>query len=186
MIFNETKIKGVYDIDTEPHEDKRGFFMRTYDDKKFKDKGLNRDWVQENHSFSKHKNIIRGLHFQFKPHGETKLVRVVSGEIYVVFADLRKDSDTFGKWGSITLSKDNRKMLYAPKGIAMGICTMTENCALLYKMDNHYAPESQGAIRWNDPDLAIEWPIDDPILSERDSEAMSFKEFVEKHVGLEE
>ena len=121
MIFNKTKFNGVFEIDLEPHEDHRGFFMRTYDYKIFKKYGLHKNWVQENHSYSKKKNIIRGLHFQFPPHSETKIIRAVSGEIFVVFVDLRKNSSTFGKWDSAILSENNKKMLYILKGFALGI-----------------------------------------------------------------
>ncbi len=184
MQIKEKKLKGVFEINLEPHEDLRGFFMRTYDDKIFGKHGLHRNWIQENHSFTKKKGLIRGLHFQFPPNSETKLVRVVGGEIYMVFVDLRKGCSTFGQWESIILSEDNKKMLYIPRGFALGMCTMTDNCTLLYKMDNYYAPENQGAIKWNDLDLGIDWPIDNSILSERDSRAQSFKEFVKKHGGL--
>ena len=185
MQIKEGKLKGVFEIDLEPLGDRRGFFMRTYDDKIFRSYGLHQNWVQENHSYSEMKGTLRGLHFQFPPHAETKLVRAVGGEIYMVFVDLRKDSPTFGQWGSITLSEDNKKMLYVPGGFALGMCTLTDHCTLLYKMGDYYAPESQGGIKWDDQDLGIEWPVDKPILSERDSEAPRFKEFKEKYGGLE-
>ena len=185
MQIKERKLKGVFEIDLEPHEDHRGYFLRTYDDKIFRTHGLHHNWVQENHSYSKMKDTLRGLHFQFPPHAETKLVRAVDGEIYMVFVDLRKGSSTFGHWDSITLSEDNKKMLYVPSGFALGMCTLTDHCTLLYKMGNYYAPASQGIIKWDDPDLGIEWPIANPILSERDSKAPSFKEFEDKYGGLE-
>lgn len=184
MLIKERKFKGVFEVQLEPHEDKRGFFMRVYDNKIFKNYGLDKNWVQENHSLSKEKSIIRGLHFQFPPHTETKLVRVVSGEIYDVILDLRKDSATFGKWDSIILSADNKKMLYIPRGFAHGMCTLTKNCGVLYKTDKYYAPESEGFIKWDDPDLGIDWPVDNPILSEKDSRTKSFREFIETYGGL--
>ena len=184
MEFKESSIKGVFEITLSLKEDERGFFMRTYDDKTFKEKSLNTRWVQENHSFSKQKGVVRGLHFQFPPHGEAKLVRVVTGEIYIVLVDLRKGSSTIGKWISTKLSAGNRKMLYAPEGMAMGICTLTDNCTLLYKMGDIYSPEDQGAIKWDDPDIGVKWPVKGPVLSERDRNAMSFKEFMKKHRGL--
>ena len=185
MIIKERKFKGVFEIQLEPHEDKRGFFMRVYDDKIFKKHGIHRDWVQENYSLSVEKDIIRGMHFQFPPHSETKLVRVISGEIYDVFIDLRKSSPTFGKWDSIKLSADNKKMIYIPRGFAHGFCTLTKNSELIYKMDNYYTPTGVGIIRWNDSDLGIDWPVNDPILSEKDSKAKSFREFIEMYGGLE-
>jgi len=185
MLIKESKLKGVFEIDLEPHEDRRGFFMRVYDDKIFKQYGIHRNWVQENQSLSKGKDIIRGLHFQFPPDGETKLVRVISGQVYDVILDLRKGSATFGEWDSFRLSADNKKMIYIPRGFAHGMCTLTKNCVMLYKVDNYYAPESEGIIRWDDPDIGIDWPVDNPVLSERDSRGQSFKEFVETHGGLE-
>lgn len=185
MLIKECKLKGAFEINLEPHEDNRGFFMRTYDDRVFRNYGLHQNWVQENHSYSKKKGTLRGLHFQFPLHAETKLVRAVGGEIHMAFVDLRKGLPTFGQWDSVILSEDNNKMLYIPKGFALGMCALTDNCILLYKMDDYYTPESQGTIRWDDPDIGIDWPVDNPILSEKDSRAKSFKEFVETYGGLE-
>lgn len=185
MIIIERKFKGMFEIQLDPHEDKRGFFMRIYDDIIFKKYGIHRNWVQENHSLSVEKGVIRGMHFQFPPHLETKLVRVVRGEIYDAFIDLRKDSPTFGQWDSIVLSADNKKMIYIPRGFAHGFCTLTKNCEVVYKIDNYYDPDSEGGIKWNDQDLNIDWPIkDDPIISEKDANAKSFKEFVDKYGEL--
>ena len=185
MIIKKGKIKGIFEINLEPHKDHRGFFMRTYDEKMFRNHGLHESWVQESHSYSKEKNILRGLHFQYPPYAEAKLIRVVTGEIFTVVVDLRKGSPTFGKWESMVLSESNNKMIYISRGFAMGMCTLTDNCTLLYKIDNYYVPESQGAIKWNDSDIGINWPVKNPIVSERDSKAISFKEFADKHGGLE-
>lgn len=185
MIIKKKKIDGVFEINLKPHKDYRGFFMRTYDEKIFRDNGLHKGWVQESHSYSKEKNILRGLHFQFPPYTEAKLIRAVTGEIFTVVVDLRKGSPTFGKWESVIISENNNKMIYISRGFAMGMCTLTDNCTLLYKIDNYYVPESQGAIQWNDTDIGINWPIKNPIISDRDLKATSFKEFVEKHGGLE-
>lgn len=185
MLIKEKKIKGVFEIKLEPHKDNRGFFMRTYDDKVFKNYGLHQNWVQENHSYSRNKGIVRGLHFQFPPNAETKLVRVVSGKIYMVCVDIRRGLSTFGQWDGIILSEDNMKMLYIPKGFALGMCTLTDHCTILYKMDNYYSPENQGTIKWDDPDIGIDWKVDKPILSKKDSEAQSFKEFKKTYKGLE-
>ena len=184
MLMKEKKIKGVFEISLDPHEDHRGYFMRTYDDKIFKKHGLHEEWVHENHSFSKNKGTLRGLHFQHPPHAETKLVRAVSGEIFMAFLDLRKDSSTSGKWDSVTISEKNKKMLYVPRGIALGMCTLTDNSTLLYKMDNYYHPESQGAIKWDDPDVNIKWPIDNPSISERDKKAQKYKDFIKETGGF--
>jgi len=186
MRIKEKKLKGVFEIQLEPKEDKRGFFMRVYDTKIFKENNINREWVQENHSLSLKKRTIRGFHFQFPPYAETKLVRVINGKIFDVFIDLRKNSNTFGKWGSIILSAENNKMLLIPRGFAHGMCTLTDNCVMLYKVDNYYSPEYEGNIKWNDPDLNIEWPIKNtPTISDKDANAKSFKEFVGKYGGLE-
>ena len=184
MKIKEFDIKGVFEIELEPHRDHRGFFMRTYEESIFEKYNLNKNWPQENHSFNKEKNTIRGLHFQFSPHAETKIVRSTEGEIYFVFVDLRKDSETFGNWGAITLL-ENKNMLYLPEGFATGFCTLTDNCNLLYKMGTNYAPESQGEIKWDDLDIGIRWPIDNPILSERDKNAMTFKDFKKQYEDLE-
>ena len=168
---------GVKVIQLEPHNDKRGFFMRVYDDGVFKKAGIHRDWVQENHSLTVEEGTIRGLHFQLRPFQETKLVRVIRGEIYDVFVDLRDGSETFGEWGCVTLSAENKKMVYIPKGFAHGFCTLSKNSEVVYKVDNCYAPRHERTIRWDDPDLDIEWRINNPILSDKDAKAASFKEF---------
>lgn len=178
------KLEGVFEIQLEPRKDERGFFMRIYDDEIFKKHGIHRNWVQENHSLSVDKGIIRGMHFQFPPYSETKLVRAVAGEIYDVFIDLRKDSPTFGQWDSIILSADNKKMIYIPRGFAHGFCTLSKDCEIMYKVDNYYTPDSEGTIRWDDPSLKIDWPVNNPILSDKDSKSKHFEEFCKIHGGL--
>ncbi len=185
MLIKERKLRGVFEIQLEPRGDKRGFFMRVYDDKIFKKYGIHKNRVQENHSLSVKKNVVRGMHFQFPPHTETKLIRVICGEIYDVFIDLRKDSSTFGKWDAIKLSADNKKMIFIPRGFAHGFCTLTENCEVLYTMDNYYTPESEGSIRWDDPDVGIDWPVTKPVISKKDAKAKSFKEFINTYGNLE-
>lgn len=118
MIISEKEIKGVFEIELKPIEDKRGFFMRTYDDKIFKEHGIDRKWVHENHSLSLQKGTIRGIHFQYPPDYETKLSRVITGEIFFAVTDLRKGSETFGKWISLILSAEKKNMLYLPRGCA--------------------------------------------------------------------
>lgn len=185
MVIKELKIKGVFEIQLEPNVDSRGFFMRTYDEKIFKKFGINRKWIQESHSFSKGKDIVRGFHFQHSPYTETKLIRVSHGEILFTILDLRKESETFGKWIQVVISAEKNNMIYIPKGCAPCMCTLTENCEVLYKMDEFYSPKHYDNIKWNDPDLNISWPIKNPTdISERDNKAQSFKEFVEKYGGL--
>lgn len=184
MKVKEKKIKGVYEIQLKPIRDERGFFMRTFDNNIFKKLGLEWNWVQENHSRSIKKGILRGLHFQFAPFTETKLVRVIKGKIFDVFLDLREGSDTFGQWDSVILSEDTFNCIYIPKGFAHGFCTLTDLCEVVYKVGNYYSPEKEGGIIWNDKELNIEWPTEKPILSDKDINNISFREFVEKHNSL--
>ena len=185
MEIKELKLKGVFEIQLSPLRDNRGFFMRSYDEKTFEKYGLCIEWVQENHSRSIQKGIIRGLHFQLLPYIETKLVRCIRGSIQDVFLDLRKGSSTFGQWDSIILNEDKFNCVYIPKGFAHGFCTMTEFCEVIYKVDNYYAPEYECGIIWNDEDLKIDWKIDKPILSEKDKKNLSMKEFIDKYGGVD-
>jgi len=186
MVFQETNFSGVLEIQLEPIGDERGFFMRTYDKKLFGEHGIDRDWVQENHSFNTKRGTVRGLHFQYPPHAEGKLVRVLNGEAFFAFVDLRKRSPSFGKWGSTVLSAENKKILFTPRGFALGVCTLSDNCAFFYKTDNYYAPESAETIRWDDPDIGIVWPIRSPSsLSEKDRNGKSFKDFLGTRGALE-
>jgi len=181
MEFIEKKLKGAFEINLKPIKDNRGFFMRAFDDKLFKKAGINNKWVQENHSRSGKKGIIRGLHFQLPPFAETKLLRCIRGKVWDVFVDLRKDSETFGQWDAIELSEENKKMVLIPKGFAHGFCTLTDISEVIYKVDNYYSPDHECGLIWNDTDLNINWPIDKPILSEKDRKNMTFKEFIDKH-----
>ena len=186
MNFQELSINGVFLIDLNPIEDSRGFFMRTYDQTFFESRELNTNWVHENHSTSINKGTVRGFHFQFPPHSETKLVRVVSGAVLDVFLDIRKGSPTFGKWDCSTLSSENKKCLYLPKGIAHGMCTLEKNTTMVYKVDQKYEPKSEGQIKWDDSKLNVEWPqYDEFTISEKDQNAMSFPDFLEKFGGLD-
>jgi len=178
MDFLPLKIDGAFRIVLVPHQDHRGFLVRTYDQDEFKKRGLVTQWVQESHSFSAKKGTLRGLHFQRPPSAETKLVRAGQGSIYMVLLDLRADSPTFGIWDSTILSIEKPELLYAPKGIAMGMCTLTNDCSLLYKMDTPYDPKCSRAVRWNDPALPIPWPVEDPILSDKDKAAPLLKDFL--------
>jgi dTDP-4-dehydrorhamnose 3,5-epimerase len=179
MEIKERKIKGVFEIVLKPFYDERGFFMRTFDIELFEKAGINLTLVQENHSLSKRKHIIRGLHFQFPPFAETKIVRCIRGAIWDVFVDLRKGSDYFGQWDSIELTEENKKMILIPRGFAHGFCTLSDISEVIYKVDNFYSKEKEGGIIWNDPDLKIEWPTKNPILSDKDKHNMPFQEFIE-------
>jgi len=184
MDIVERKLSGVYEITLKPHRDSRGYFMRTYDKNQFAAASLDKEWVQENHSLSLKKGIIRGLHFQLPPFSETKLVRCTRGRIQDVFVDLRSGSKTFGQWESIELAEDNYKMILIPRGFAHGFCTLEENCEVLYKVDNYYSPQHENGLIWNDPELSINWLITDPVLSEKDQRNLTFKEFTIKYKML--
>ncbi|MCJ7448894.1 MAG: dTDP-4-dehydrorhamnose 3,5-epimerase [Bacteroidales bacterium] len=177
MEFKELKLIGVFEITLKPYTDKRGFFMRTYDTELFEIHGISMKWVQENHSRSEKKGIIRGLHFQTEPFAETKLVRCIRGSIFDVAVDIRRNSPTFGKWVGLELSEENKKMLFIPRGFAHGFCTLTEISEVVYRVDNFYFPEHEKGIIWNDADLAIVWPVENPILSEKDKKNMTLEEF---------
>jgi dTDP-4-dehydrorhamnose 3,5-epimerase len=168
LVIEPLRLEGTFEITAAPRRDERGYFMRSWDLRLFGEKGLAAAWVQENESFSRRRGIIRGLHFQRPPHAETKLVRVAVGAILDVFVDLRGNSKTYGQWDSVELSAENHKMVYVPKGFAHGYCALTEETLVLYKVDEYYAPDFEGGVRWDDPSLAITWPALDPLLSPRD------------------
>jgi len=180
-IIENKQFPGVFEIRLTPRRDERGFFMRVYDEDIFKRKGLHRGWIQENHSRSEKKGVVRGLHFQLPPFAETKLIRCVRGIVHDVFVDLRKDSPSFGKWGSMELAEEKHNMVYIPRGFAHGFCTLTEESEVVYKVDNPYAPEAECGLIWNDRDLAISWPVAQPIISEKDSKNFTWRDFVMKH-----
>lgn len=185
MEIKKRTLDGVYEIQLAPLRDERGFFMRTFDANLFEQAGLSRPWVQENHSRSERRGILRGLHFQFPPYAETKLVRCIRGAVLDVFVDLRAGSPTFGQWDALELSEHNKTMIFIPRGFAHGFCTLTDESEVLYKVDNVYNREHEGGLLWSDPDIGIEWPTDAPVLSEKDSRNMSFRTFIEKHKAIQ-
>jgi dTDP-4-dehydrorhamnose 3,5-epimerase len=182
--IKKRKLEGVFEIALAPILDSRGFFMRAFDSETFEKAGLARSWKQENHSRSEQKGIIRGLHFQFPPFSETKLVRCIRGAILDVFVDLRLDSPTFGQWDSIELSEENKKLIFIPRGFAHGFCTLSEVSEVLYKVDNVYNREHESGLLWSDPDLSINWPVKDPVLSPKDEKNQTLKEFITQHTAL--
>jgi dTDP-4-dehydrorhamnose 3,5-epimerase len=171
MIFTELPLKGAYSINLSKREDERGFFARFFCEKEFQEMGLNTQWVQMNNSLSKLKGTIRGLHFQYPPNAEVKLIRCFRGAIWDVIVDIRKKSDTYGKWYGIELNEENRTMIYVPKGFAHGFISLTDNSEILYMVSSEYSKESEGTLKWNDPFHGIEWPIDPVIISEKDQNA---------------
>lgn len=167
FIFTETKIKGVYIIDTKVYGDHRGYFMETYNEEDFKAAGLDYTFVQDNQSSSR-KGVLRGLHFQ-KTHPQAKLVRVLKGEVFDVAVDLRKDSETYGQWVGVLLSEENKKQFMIPRGFAHGFAVVSDHAEFAYKCDELYHPEDEGGLIYNDPDIAIDWPdVGEVILSEKD------------------
>jgi len=165
--FNPTDISGVIVIDPPVFPDDRGFFMESYKRSEFAAGGINETFVQCNQSKSA-RGILRGLHYQKNPKAQAKLVRALSGEIYDVAVDLRKGSPTYGKWTALTLSAENRKMLFVPVGFGHGFCVTSADAEILYMTTEEYAPDLEAGVLWNDPDLAIEWPVANPVLSPRD------------------
>jgi len=157
--------------------DDRGFFYESFNARLFAEiTGIERHFVQDNHSKSQ-KGVLRGLHYQLSPMAQGKLVRVVSGEVFDVAVDIRKNSATFGQWVGAILSADNKQQLWIPEGFAHGFVTLTDGVEFLYKTTNYYAPEYDRCIAWNDSDIGIDWPIADaPILSAKDQAGKAFKE----------
>lgn len=185
MNFIKGKLKGSYIIELKPNMDSRGYFMRTYDKEIFSYHNLDREWVQENHSRTEKKGIIRGLHFQMPPYSDTKIIRCICGTVLDVFVDLRVNSESFGQWDSVELSEENKKMVFLPRGFAHGFCTLTDVTEVTYKVDNIYKPDYECGIIWNDKEINIDWKIENPILSEKDKKNITLKEFILKYKGIE-
>lgn len=169
MKYTRTDIPDVVLIEPIVRGDNRGYFMETFLLDKFLKEVTNTTFVQENESFSSY-GVLRGLHYQLPPHAQAKLVRVVNGKIYDVAVDIRKNSPTFGKYVGFELSGENKRQLFIPRGFAHGFVTLEDDTIVQYKTDNYYAPESEGAIMWNDQVIGINWPIEQSIinLSEKD------------------
>lgn len=170
MIFTETTLHGSFIIDIMPNEDERGWFARTFCKDEFKKIGFNADWVQLNHSFTKQKGTIRGMHFQNPPFSEIKLVRCIVGTVYDVIIDLRKNSPTFLRWYGAELSAQNKKMIYVPQGFAHGFQTLEDNSELIYHHSSAYVPSVEGGIKYDDPKIEIIWPLGLTNISIRDKE----------------
>jgi dTDP-4-dehydrorhamnose 3,5-epimerase len=168
MKFIGIPLQGACIIEIDPVADERGFFARTWDAQEFSSRGLNPNLAQCSVSFNKRKGTLRGMHYQEQPFAEAKLVRCCAGAIYDVIVDLRRASPTHRKWIAVELSASNRKMLYVPEGVAHGFQTLTDEAEVSYQISEVYTLESARGVRWNDPLFAIDWPISDPIVSERD------------------
>ncbi len=162
-----TSLEGVLIIEPDVFSDHRGFFMETYQEKRYHAHGIFSKFVQDNLSRSTQKTL-RGLHYQIR-RPQAKLVQVIFGEIYDVAVDLRPDSPFFGKWTGLILSGDNKRQLFIPEGFAHGFCVLSETAFFSYKCSDFYAPGDEGGLLWSDPELGIDWPVTDPVISEKDS-----------------
>ncbi len=168
MIFRATSLAGAYVIEGERLEDERGFFARSFCRREFEAQGLVPDLVQCNISFNRRRGTLRGLHYQAAPHEEPKLVRCTLGRVHDVTVDLRPESETFKKHLAVTLSSENRTMLYVPAGLAHGFLTLEDDSEVFYQMAQFYHPTSARGVRWDDPAFGIEWPAEPTVISERD------------------
>lgn len=175
MNFIKTEIEGVIIVEPAVFGDHRGFFMESYSKKVFEEAGFLYDFVQDNHSSSSVKGTLRGIHFQRGEKAQAKLVRCAKGAVMDVAVDLRPDSPTFKKWVAVELSAENKRQLLIPRGFGHGFVTLTDDVEFLYKADNYYAPEADGGIRWNDPEIGVDWGIENPILSQKDANAPLLK-----------
>ena len=184
MIFKETKLEGNYLINLQLKEDERGFFARYYCKKEFSQKGLNTKWVQINTSASKEVGTLRGLHYQREPNAEVKLVRCLKGSIWDVVVDLREMSKTFGKWFAAKLSDENRTMMYVPKGFAHGYLSLDKSNLVYFKNSNYRDADQERGIIWNDIDLNIKWSYKKPLISKKDKQNMSYKEFLKTYKSI--
>ncbi len=174
MHLNPTPLPDLYLIEPQIFDDQRGWFMESYS--KIKLPQITCDFVQDNHSYSATKGVLRGIHFQNGDYAQAKLVRCIRGAVLDVAVDLRLGSPTYKKWLAVELSAENKKQLFIPRGFGHGFLTLTDEVEFVYKADNYYHAPSDRNIRWNDPDLGIDWGIDNPILSDKDALAPYLKD----------
>ncbi len=174
MIFVETPLKGAFVIEPEPHHDTRGFFTRTWCQREWEAHGLNPRIAQCSISYNRKADTLRGMHYQVAPHQEAKLVHCIRGAIYDVIIDLRPDSPTFMHHLAVTLTADDRKMLYMPEGFAHGFQTLEDLTEVFYQISEFYAPDHARGVRWNDPAFGIQWPPGERIITERDQSYPDF------------
>jgi len=166
MQIKPTPLDGMLILEPQIFEDERGYFMETHHNQRFQSADIDCTFVQDNLSFSK-KNVLRGLHFQ-KTKPQAKLIQAVSGGIFDVGVDLRKGSPTFGKWFGVVLSEENKRQFFVPEGFAHGFCVLSQSAHVAYKCSDFYDPQDEGGLHWSDPDIAIDWPLKDPIISAKD------------------
>lgn len=178
MEIIQTNLAGVVILVPQRYHDDRGFFSETWNRRQMMARGLNYDFVQDNHSLSKQAGTVRGLHFQSPPHAQSKLVRCGKGRLFDVAVDVRKGSSTYGQWTGVELSFENGKELLIPAGFLHGFVTREPNTEIIYKCSDYYAPDCDGAIRFDDPEIGIDWALDrGPILSDKDSSAPLLRDF---------
>ncbi len=174
MKIEATTLPDTFLIKPDIYGDQRGFFLESWNRERYAEQGIDVEFVQDNLSFSG-QGILRGLHFQ-NPHGQGKLVQVLQGEVFDVAVDIRRGSPTFGQWVGVNLSSENRYQFFVPAGFAHGFCVLSKTALFSYKCTDNYHSEHECSIRWDDPDLGIDWPISDPQLSEKDKEGLPFRE----------
>ena len=174
MTVHELKLPGLLLFTPDVYGDDRGFFLETWNAARYREHGLDAGFVQDNVSYSTH-GVLRGLHYQ-DPHPQGKLVMVLRGEIFDVAVDIREDAATFGTWEGMTLSAENKRQLYVPPGFAHGFVVTGEEALVHYKCTDYYHPEAEGTIRWDDPAIGVDWPVETPVLSEKDAAGMSLGE----------
>ena len=177
MQVERTPIDGLLIVTPTIHEDRRGFFYESYNEVQFREIGIDLAWLQDNHVKSA-KNTVRGLHFQ-RGKGQAKIIRCARGRVWDVAVDIRPDSPTLGQWHAVELSGDNKKMFFIPVGFAHGYAVLSDEAETLYKCSNVYDPKLEDGILWNDPDIAVDWPVASPILSDRDQNAQTLKQYLE-------
>lgn len=179
MKVTPTSLPGVLEIEPVVHRDARGFFLEAYHARRYREAGIDAGFVQVNHSRSV-KGTLRGLHWQDPPRAQAKLIRVIAGEVFDVAVDVRPGSPTFGTWVGVRMSADNFRQLFIPEGFAHGFCVLSDVAELEYQCSDVYDPASERGLVWNDPELAIDWPIDNPILSDRDRRHPTLAELRER------
>ena len=176
MKVKKTKLNNVLILEPDVFGDERGWFTESYNLKKFTEFGIDINFIQDNHSMSIKKGTLRGLHFQNNPKAQNKLIRCIKGRVLDVAVDLRKKSSTFKKWVAVGLSESNKKVLFIPKGFAHGFLTLTDNTEFQYKVDEYYSPNEDRSIRFDDPEIGIDWGVSNPIMSEKDLKAPLLKD----------
>ena len=172
----KTELEGVLILEPDVHGDHRGFFMESWSRRDMEKAGLFYDFVQDNHSFSAQKGTLRGIHFQRGDKAQAKLVRCIRGTVLDIAVDFRPASQTYKKWAAVELSAENKKQFLIPRGFGHAFLTLTDNVEFLYKADNYYFAEAEAGIRWNDPEIGIDWPVTAPILSQKDADAPFLKD----------